>query len=120
MLGAAGFPLFQGNYYSPAYLLGPTGGYLIGFIFAAWFIGHILDADTPGILKTATSFIIGCIIIYAFGIIWLIYLYRMTLIKAISIGALPFIPGDAVKISLAVIIYSSLAKRARAVFPRCQ
>ena len=117
LLGAAGLPIFQGLSCGMAVLLGPTGGYIVGFIFAAYFVGSILERRPFGIIPIILSFILGSLIIYAFGIAWLILLYRVSVSSAVSIGVLPFVPGDIIKILAAAMIYSRVSKRARDIFP---
>lgn len=117
LLGAIGLPIFQGLSCGMAVLLGPTGGYIVGFVFAAYLIGRILERRSSGIIPIILSFILGSLIIYAFGTAWLILLYRVSVSNAIVIGALPFVPGDIVKILVAAMIYSRVAKRARDIFP---
>ncbi|MDD5422972.1 MAG: biotin transporter BioY [Candidatus Omnitrophica bacterium] len=115
-LGMAGLPLFQGVTCGFPYLFTVTGGYLVGFILAAYFIGRSLATDNLGILRIAVTFTIGSLIILASGAIWLVCLFKIDAMKAISMGILPFIPGDVVKIFFAVIIYSKISKRAKAIF----
>lgn len=116
VLGTLGLPVFQGPAYGIAHIFGPTGGYLLGFIFAAYLIGRIIESGNPSVYRTAISFIAGNIVLYSFGILWLICLYRISFMQAMYIGILPFIPGEAIKISLATIIYSGISKRSKDIF----
>jgi len=115
VLGAVNFPIFQSFAFGLPYLLGPTGGYLIGFVFAAYFIGWMLESNSSARRITA-SFIMGSLIIYAFGILWLLCLYKMSIMRSVSMGILPFIPGDIVKVIFASIIYSKISKRTKNIF----
>ena len=115
LLGSMGLPIFQGAAFGMPYLLGPTGGYLAGFMVAAYVVGRLTDGAS-GVGRTLLSFAIGSLVIYAFGISWLVHMYKVSLIHAISIGILPFIPGDLVKISFAAIIYSRISQRSKSVF----
>lgn len=117
ILGAAGLPVFQNYSFGASYLLGPTGGYILGFIFAAYVVGRIIEYRPMRTGWVIASFAIGNVVIYAFGIIWLMYLLKMDIAKAITIGALPFIPGDIAKILLAALIYSRISRRTRDIFP---
>lgn len=116
ILGVSGLPIFQAAGFGTAYLLGPTTGYLIGFIFAAYSVGRIIEFRPKDTLWAAISFIIGSLIIYGFGAAWLVYIYKISFIKAVSIGILPFVPGDIIKISLATIIYSRISQRSKNIF----
>ena len=116
VLGAAGLPIFQGSSYGVSYILGPTGGYLIGFILAAIAIGYLLGSSENGIMKIFAAFIIGDLIIHVTGSLWLVYLYKFSFLNGLRIGLLPFVPGEIVKICVAVLIYSKIACRSKRVF----
>ena len=116
LAGISGLPMFQGTSLGASYLLGPTGGYLIGFMICAFVIGLIMDSVKPNIVSIAAVFALGSLIIYASGILWLVCIYKMNLTNAIMAGALPFIPGDMAKIAIASAIYSKISKRSRQIF----
>ena len=116
LLGAAGLPVFQGAGYGIASLFGPTGGYLMGFVAAAYAVGYLSRSAKPGIARSIAIFSVGSMIIYAFGAAWLVFLYKVQPAHAISIGVLPFIAGDITKILLAAVISSAIARRANTVF----
>jgi biotin transporter BioY len=108
--GVAGLPVFAGgnNAWSLArggvpYFLGPTAGYLFGFLPAAFVVGWFAERGwTRSIPRTVLAMVIGNLIIYALG---LVNLARFVPPPALlSAGLLPFLPGDALKIALAVII----------------
>jgi biotin transport system substrate-specific component len=99
--GVIGFPVFAGGKAGFAVLAGPTGGYILGFAFAAYITG--LAAERGMDRKIITNFLamlVGNIIIYAFGAFWLSLFLGAN--KALTLGVLPFIPGDLVKIFVAV------------------
>ncbi|HEU4333771.1 MAG TPA: biotin transporter BioY [Candidatus Eisenbacteria bacterium] len=101
--GAAGLPVFAGLAAGPAKLLGPTGGYLIGFVPAAWLCGALAERGwdrTP--LRTAASMILGNIAIFALGLPWLARFVGASNVWAL--GFWPFLPGDIVKIGLAAAL----------------
>lgn len=118
MLGALGLPVFQGFSFGISHILGPTGGYLAGFIAASYMIGLMVDRRKVDIPRIAISFIAGNIILYTLGVAWLMVLYKINLPSAISIGVLPFIPGEILKTSLAVVIFSRISKRSKEIFYR--
>jgi biotin transport system substrate-specific component len=103
--GALGLPVFAGTPEKGiglAYMAGPTGGYLAGFVVAAaatgLMAGRGLDRHPLGALLTAT---VGMVLIYACGLAWLSSLVGWD--KAVTFGALPFMLGDALKILLAMV-----------------
>ena len=99
MLGAAGLPVFQASGFGLAHMLGPTGGYLIGFVAASFLVGRILNNGNSNIYRIIASFAAGNALLYGFGIIWLMFGYRMSIANAVIIGVTPFIAAEAVKIS---------------------
>jgi len=112
MLGVVGIPVFAGGKAGLGVIFGPTGGYLLGFIIAAFVIGTVdrfkKNAD---IFWHIFSMVIGMLIIYALGSLQLSLVAKMSFKKALAVGALPFIPGDVIKILLAAIISSRLKGR---------
>ncbi|MFH1349380.1 MAG: biotin transporter BioY [Pseudomonadota bacterium] len=105
ILGIIGLPVFAGGKAGIGVLLGPTGGYLIGFILGAYFIGRLIQLKkTPGILWIAFSMGAGTIAIYLLGVIQLSIIAELSLKKALSVGVLPFLIGDVLKIIAAALI----------------
>ena len=115
-LGAAGLPVFQGYTFGMSHILGPTGGYLIGFMAASFLAGKILEKESRNLFKITASFAIGNFVLYAMGILWLMLIYRISFVNAILIGVLPFISIELAKIFLAAVIYSKISHRSKAIF----
>lgn len=100
--GAVGLPVFAGGA-GVAYLSGPTGGYLFGFMVAAICVGWLADKGFGrSLLTTLAAFVVGEILIFALGTGWLATLIGFD--KALSAGLVPFLPGEAVKIALACAV----------------
>lgn len=116
LTGAAGLQVFQGAGYGISYLLGPTGGYLAGFLAASYTIGIITRSGKSGFIGTVAAFSIGSAIIYALGASWLVFAYKMAPANAVTLGVLPFIPGDITKILLAAVIYRGISHRTDSIF----
>lgn len=97
--GAAGLPVFSG---SPergiglAYMIGPTGGYLAGFLLASWLTGWLAQNGT--LLRRVFAMLAGLVVVYACGMTWLVAFVPAA--KALSVGVAPFILGDLVKIGV--------------------
>ncbi len=103
-MGMIGLPFFAGGAQGLAHLAGPTGGYLIGFVVAAYVIGLLAERGLERDLRTALlPFLIGEMIIYLFGVTWLAVVVG-NLGKALAIGFLPFLAGDAFKMLLAAAL----------------
>lgn len=104
-LGVAGAPIFALHRAGIAVLLGPTGGYLAGFILAAMAVGFLAERGwdrSP--LSTAAAMAIGTGIIYACGVPWLAAVLHLPLHLAYEFGMRPFLLWDAVKLAIAVIV----------------
>ena len=114
--GAVGLPVFAGGASGVAYALGPTGGYLVGFVVAAGAVGLLAERGwdrRP--IWTALAMVVGNLIIYALGVNWLAFLLG-DLGTALVQGMLIFVIGDLVKIAVATFALPggwALAKRRR-------
>ena len=115
IFGIAGFPIFAGAGFGLFYLLGPTGGYLFGFILVSFLIGH-LARKIESNLGTFVIIMLGSLAILICGGTWLKILFNMSFNKAFFLGILPFIPGDIIKSILAFVVYKRLSPRTREIF----
>lgn len=105
LLGIAGFPVFAGGASGPAVFFGPTGGYLIGFIFAAFVTGKLSESfSRNSVLKNTLFMIVGLCIIYALGALRLMAVADLTFQQTMVAGVLPFIVGDLITLLLAAFI----------------
>lgn len=104
LLGAAGLPFFTGFGRGWGHISGPTGGYILGFIPAAW-ITSVLIRHLPGpeTLRVWVALLVGNLTIYLFGLPWLSMFVGWS--KVLALGFLPFIPGDLFKLALAGFLY---------------
>jgi biotin transport system substrate-specific component len=103
LAGAVGLPVFAGGA-GLAYLMGPTGGYLLGFVVAASFMGFCSSRGfMRGIAGTIAAFLGGIVIIYALGLGWLSVL--MGPHKAVALGLVPFLPAEATKVAMAILLF---------------
>ncbi|MGD0153468.1 MAG: biotin transporter BioY [Thermacetogeniaceae bacterium] len=105
LLGVIGLPVFAGGTAGPGILLGPSGGYLFGFIAGAFVVGKLLEIKKdPGLIWIIFSLVAGTIVIYGFGLLQLSLVARLSLLKALLVGAAPFWPGDLLKTIAAALI----------------
>ena len=105
LLGLAGLPVFAGGQAGPGVLVGPAGGYLIGFIVGAAVIGLLARLRPKrNFLWLCFSMAIGTLVIYFFGIVQLYLVTRLSVPQLIVAGALVFVPLDALKIIAAALI----------------
>jgi biotin transport system substrate-specific component len=105
--GALGLPVFSGTPEKGiglAYLLGPTGGYLFGFFVAAGVCGWLAERGWDrSVITTALAMLIGNVIIYVPGLLWLGGLFGWDK-PILEWGLTPFILGDAMKLTLAAVL----------------
>ena len=98
--GGMGLPVFANGTAGWVVIMGPTGGYLIGFVAAAFALGWLAERGMGrGPISTAVAMAIGTVIIYAAGVSWLGQFIGFD--KAIAGGVMPFLYGDALKLIVA-------------------
>ncbi|MEZ4423230.1 MAG: biotin transporter BioY [Gemmatimonadota bacterium] len=102
-LGALGAPVFSGGGAGLPWLLGPTGGYLAAFPVAAFAVGALLGR-TPGLVRASLGTAAGLVVILTGGVAQLALVSGQGLEGAFRMGALPFLPGGAVQVALAVLL----------------
>ena len=108
LAGAAGLPVFAGGTGGVGKFVGPTGGYLLGFAAAAYLIGIISEMGRGRVAIDVMAMVAGTLVIYAFGVSWLKLVTGMSFSKALTVGMLPFLIGDALKIAAAIPIARAL------------
>ena len=107
--GATGLPVFSG---SPerglglAYIAGPTGGYLIGYLIASGMTGWL--AAGRGLLGQVLAMLAGLGVVYGLGLIWLAVFVPSA--QLLAVGVLPFLLGDLVKIALVALATQGVAR----------
>ncbi|WP_165064684.1 biotin transporter BioY [Marisediminicola senii] len=102
VLGIVGLPVFSDGTSGLTIVAGPTGGYIIGFIFAAALTGWLAQrAWDHRILGAIASFSAGTLVTFAFGLPWLAWSLGLTLEQTLQSGLYPFIVGGIVKALLA-------------------
>jgi biotin transport system substrate-specific component len=85
---------------------GPTFGYVLGFVVAAAVVGRLAERGaTRGVARTAAVMVVGNLIIYAVGVPWLMAVAHLSLPRALALGVLPFLIGDAIKIVVAAGLF---------------
>ena len=98
--GALGLPVFAGGAAGVAVLMGPTAGYLFGFLLAAIAIGYLAERGMGRtVVSTIAAMVIGNCVIYLCGALWLANFIGFG--QAIVAGVLPFLYGDALKLVVA-------------------
>ncbi|MFQ6552810.1 biotin transporter BioY [Aestuariibius insulae] len=113
LVGAAGYDVFAGSSAELAgieYMMGSTGGYLVGYVLAALALGIAARAGWDrSVLLMAAAMLIGNVLLYVPGLLWLGQLYGWDQ-PILAWGLTPFLIGDAMKLALAALIVPGLWK----------
>lgn len=104
LIGFVGVPVFAGFTAGAGKLLGPTGGYIFGYLFLSLIAGFFIDKFEKKIYLHVVGMILGTIILYALGTAWLAISAHMTFKAALLAGVIPFIPADLVKMAIAIAV----------------
>lgn len=102
LAGVCGLPVFANGKGGIGHLIGPTGGYLIGYLPAVFFIGALAEKGKGRLFFDLTGMLIGTVAIYGLGVLWLKLVTHMSFSKAFALGMYPFLLGDAIKIAVAI------------------
>ena len=103
-LGAVGLPFYSGGDGGWTAATGATAGYLVGFIVAAALVGLLAERrQDRAVLTAIPAFLAGSVIIYLFGVTWLMIDLGVDSTRALELGMTPFVIGDLVKVVLAGI-----------------
>ncbi|WP_034851395.1 biotin transporter BioY [Inquilinus limosus] len=109
---AVGLPVLAGGSAGLAPLVGPTGGYLLGFAVAAFLAGEWIRRRPGGLIGTAVPMLAGLGVIYLLGCLWLAQFTGWQAV--IAAGVAPFLAGDVLKVLLAAAVTIALRRLRRA------
>ncbi len=110
-LGLMGVPVFSGFGSGIGKLLGPTGGYLIGYLCIPLVGGLFFRKSKPTFLSCCPGLVLGTAICHLCGTLWLAFQTNLSLPVAFATGVLPFLPGDLCKIIAALLLGPQIQKR---------
>ena len=108
LVGAIGMPVFAGGKGGFAHFFGPTGGYLLGYVLASWITGFISERSRGLLMLDILAVLVGSLSIYGLGVPWLKMVAQMSWPKTLMVGMIPFLLGDIVKASVAIILARSI------------
>ncbi len=108
LTGACGLPVFAGGLGGIGRIVGPTGGYLLGYLPAVFIAGYISEKTGKRVGYDILAMICATAVLYACGVTWLKILTGMTWSKTMMVGMYPFLVGDALKIVAAALIARAL------------
>lgn len=110
LLGLVGVPVFTGFTGGPAKVFGPTGGYLLGYIFMALICGFVTERFAGKFVFRFLGMFLGTFVCYLLGTFWLAFQLDISPCEALVIGVLPYLIGDFIKILLATTAGEKLRK----------
>ena len=103
--GAMGLPFYAGGESGWTTAFGATGGYLVGFVVAAWLVGRLAEHRQDRAVVTAIpAFLAGNVVIHLFGVPWLAYRLAVSWPEAVQLGTVPFLIGDLAKVLAAGLL----------------
>lgn len=108
LAGALGLPVFAGGTGGLARFAGPTGGFLLGYLPSVFLTGLVSERGRGRMAMDILAMVLGAIVLYACGVVWLKTVTGMTVMKALTVGMLPFLPGDVIKIVGAAVAARTL------------
>lgn len=104
LLGCIGIPVFANYSGGIGHILGPSGGFLVGYLILAYCVGCFNQT----IRRLIVGMLCGNILLYAFGIVWFMLVSKSNLVAALGWCVIPFIPGDICKMVAVAILWKSL------------
>ena len=108
VIGMMGIPVFSGFSGGFGIVAGPTGGFLIGYLFCAWITATLIKLTRTYLVPMT----VGLFVNYLVGIPWLMFITAMDFHTALAISVFPFLLGDGIKI----LMSSMLVKRLRHLY----
>jgi len=108
LLGAVGVPVFSGFSGGLHKLVGPTGGYIAGYILCAFFTGLLSRRWGFRFTTLSAAMLVGLAVCYGLGTAWFMIVTGRDLFTSLTLCVIPFLPGDAVKIALAALLAGRL------------
>ncbi len=113
LLGFLGLPVFAGYSGGIQSLLGPTGGYIVGFAFTAFVMGFVMEHirvenKAAKVAVQILAMVCGLAVCYLFGTLWFMYVMKMGLVESLTLCVMPFLLFDAIKMVMAVIMGNAL------------
>ena len=110
LLGAVGVPVFAGFQGGVGRLVGPTGGYIVGYLFYALLTGLEIPRLQERFSGRCILLLLGTAVCYGLGTLWFMYMSGRTFLDSLALCVIPFLPGDAAKIALASFLTPRLRK----------
>ncbi len=110
ILGLIGLPVFAGFSGGIGKLFSPTGGFLVGYLFLAFIAGLFINKRKSKWYLYLFGMILGTVVCYLSGTLWMAYQMQIPYLTALSLGVLPYLPADLLKMILALLLGLPLRK----------
>ena len=110
LLGAVGLPVFAGFSGGAHVIVGPTGGYILGYIAAAWLVGILSEKLGRRVLPLVISMISGLALCYLMGTAWFVFVTKTGTWASLTLCVFPFLIGDIAKIAVATAVIPQLGR----------
>lgn len=110
LLGCIGIPVFAGLASGAGILVGPTGGYVVGYIFAAYIAGMAGTIGKNSKIGFVLTLVVAVLACYALGTVWFVFTTGTGVWESLIMCVFPFIAGDGIKIAIAVPVIKRLVK----------
>lgn len=107
LIGVIGLPVFAGFNSGIGIVIGPSGGYIVGYIVGAYVIGLILQVKKQ---RYIFAFSLGLLVCYSIGTAWFMFSTKIGFVSSLTMCVIPFIPGDIIKILVAALVAKRLNK----------
>jgi len=109
LMGVIGLPVFSGFSGGPGRIFGPTGGYIIAYIFSAYLSGFLMERFGKKSMKAmAAAIYAGWILTYLFGTLWYCLITGTGFVAALLVCVLPFLAGDCLKTFISISLIKKL------------
>lgn len=109
-LGLVGVPVFAGFSGGAGSIMGPTGGYIVGYAISAILTALVIRKWGRNPIAMVLGMVLGATACYGFGTVWFMVVTGMDLITSLFYCVIPFLAGDGVKILLACLLVRGLVK----------
>ena len=110
LLGIFGLPVFAQFKGGLGVIAGPTGGYIAGYIAAAWLVGFLCERLKKNTLRMVLSMIAGMALCYLMGTIWFMWSTKTALLQSLMLCVVPFLIGDGLKIAFVAVLVPRLKR----------